>query len=126
MPPMDRVRLPPGPSGLLLDLVSQMRFGVKAVYTDGTGVTKVNWSPATIGLIPAPLVTLTSVTPAACAGVTAWISVSDSTLILAAGVPLNVTELTLLQYPEPVMNTVVPPVVGPEFGETFPTVEAPL
>jgi hypothetical protein len=48
-----------------------MRFGVKAVYTDGTGVTKVNWSAAEVALVFAPLVTVTSTVPAACAGLTA-------------------------------------------------------
>jgi hypothetical protein len=46
--------------------------------------------------------------------------------MLAAGDVPKWTAVTLLQYPEPVMNTVVPPDVGPEFGETFPTDAAPL
>src|SRR6266849_5867501 len=74
-----------------------------------------------MALVPVLLVTRTSTVPAACAGVTAWINVSASTLMLCAGVP-KVTAETVLQKPEPVMNTDVPPAVVPEIGETPVTV----
>jgi hypothetical protein len=46
--------------------------------------------------------------------------------MLCAGTRPNLTDFTVLQYPEPVMNTDVPPAVVPEVGESPVTVAVPL
>src|SRR2546427_11345060 len=85
---------------------------------------KVNWSALEVALVPDAFVTVTSTVPAACAGVTASISVSDTTVKLAAAVAPNVTAELVLQKPEPVIETVVPPPSDPALGVTFVTVGA--
>jgi hypothetical protein len=68
------------------------------------------------------VVTWTSTVPAACAGVVAAINVALSTLNRAA-VPPKVTVVASVK-PVPVILTLVPPVVGPSFGDTAVTVGA--
>src|SRR5713226_4117771 len=79
----------------------------------GVTTTKVYWSAVDVALVFEALVTVTSTVPAACGGLTTCISVSDSTLMPAAAVAPNLTEDTVLQNPEPVTNTFVPPAVEP-------------
>ena len=67
------------------------------------------------------MLTTTSTVPATCTGETAVIDVGPFTMNDAADVPLNNTD----EAPErfvPVIVTLVPPAVGPEFGATFVTV----
>ena len=77
-----------------------------------------NWSFAEVGLVPPDVVTVTSTGPALAAGDTAVMDVGLLTVTEVAG---NVPKLTVeppLTNPEPVMVTVVPPLVPPEAGET--------
>jgi hypothetical protein len=69
----------------------------------GPGITKVKWSAADVALVPPGLVTVTSTTPAACAGLTAVSSVSDWAVKLVAAVAPKWTEVTVLQKPAPVI-----------------------
>jgi hypothetical protein len=82
----------------------------------------VNLSEAEVAVVPPAVVTVTSTVPAAATGVTAEIRVSDWTLKLAAAVVPKLTALVVLQNPEPVIDTVVPPAVVPWFGVTPVTV----
>jgi hypothetical protein len=86
---------------------------------------KVNLSAVEIALVPAAFVTVTSTVPAAPAGVTAVINVSDWTVKLAAAVEPNLTVEVTLQYPRPVIDTVVPPAMEPELGLTPVTLGGP-
>ena len=61
------------------------------------------------------MVTATSAAPAAPAGVVALISVSETTVKLAAGVPPKLTAVALVKL-VPVMVTVSPPSVDPLVG----------
>jgi hypothetical protein len=63
------------------------------------------------------LVTVTSTTPAACAGVTAVIVVLLVTFTFVAATPPNLTVAPGKKF-VPVIVTAVPPVVCPLFGET--------
>ena len=69
------------------------------------------------------LVTVTFTAPAACAGVRAVIDVLLATATLVAAVPPNVTVAPLAKF-VPVIVTLVPPAMAPEFGETPLTVAA--
>jgi hypothetical protein len=82
--------------------------------------TKLNWSDAPVGLVPAPVVTVTSTVPAACAGDDAVIDVAEFTVNDAAAVPPKLTADAPVN-PLPVIATLVPPAVGPAFGFTFVT-----
>ena len=82
-----------------------------------------NWSAALVALVPPPVVTRTSIVPAAWAGAVAVIWVLLLTVKPLAAVPPKVTAVA----PEklvPVMVTVVPPLVGPLVGEMEVTVGA--
>src|ERR1700729_3535375 len=70
--------------------------------------------------VPPSAVTTTSTVPAACAGVLALISVSDSTSTSVASPP----SLTFAPSvnPVPVITTFVPPAVAPVAGSTDSTV----
>jgi len=63
-------------------------------------------------------------TLSACAGETAVISVEETTVKLVAATPPKRTLVAPVKF-VPVMVTVVPPVLGPEVGETLVTVGAP-
>lgn len=75
--------------------------------------------------VPVPLgvVTVTSTGPAACAGVVAVIVVRSTTTTLVARTPPNLTSVAPTRF-VPVMTTLVPPVVGPLFGDTDVTAGA--
>jgi hypothetical protein len=76
-----------------------------------------------VPLCPLVLVTTTSTVPAAWAGVVAVIDVLLATVTPVAAVPPKVTVSPAAKF-VPVMVTPVPPLVGPELGETEPTVGA--
>src|SRR4029077_10865147 len=124
MPPIARFTLPPGPSVPLLVLVSRIRCGVSAVYTEGVGTVKVYWSADDVALVPAGLVTVTSTVPAECAGLTTWNKVSAKRFALVAGVVPNLIEVPPAQKPGRVMTTLAPPAVVPLLGLTPVTVGA--
>ena len=81
-----------------------------------------NASFALVALVPPPAVTVTSTVPTEAAGA---VAVRDDALPTenVAGVAPNFTALTPMKL-VPVTVTVVPPVVGPEFGFTPVTVGA--
>ncbi len=81
------------------------------------GVTNVNFGPADEE--PISLVTTTSTAPAACAAVTAVISVSETTFTLVASSPIFTVEP--FKNPVPLIFTDVPPVVGPVATSTEAT-----
>ena len=87
-------------------------------------VTKVNWSPAPVALVPPAVVTVMSTVPAAWAGVVAVMDVALLTVKLVAAVPPKLTAVAPVN-PVPVMVTDVPPAVVPLFGLTLVTVGAP-
>jgi hypothetical protein len=96
-------------------------FGVTEV-TVGAPI-KVN-APLRVPEPPA-VVTTTSTVPAAWAGVVAVIEVGPFTVKLVAAVPPKVTAVVPLKL-VPVIVTLVPPSVGPLFGETEVTVGAAM
>jgi hypothetical protein len=67
--------------------------------------------------VPSAVVTLTDFTPATCGGVTAVTEVALTTVTAVAATPPIMTEVAPVRF-VPVSVMVVPPVVGPEFGET--------
>ena len=71
--------------------------------------------------VPPGVVTCTFTAPAACAGVVAVIEVALFTVKLVAAVPPKVTAVAPVKF-VPVMVTLVPPAVGPVFGDTVVTV----
>ena len=75
------------------------------------------WSAFDVALVPPGPVTLTSTVPFAWAGLVAVIWVSESTVKLVAAVAPKSTAVAL-QNPDPVIVTVVPPVFGPNRGDT--------
>src|SRR5438270_1210785 len=95
--------------------------GVTPVTVGGGGAMYVNWSAGFVALVCAPTVTMTSATPAACAGVVALICVALTTLTPVAGVPPTVTVALALKF-VPLIAIAVPPAVGPEVGLTPVTV----
>jgi hypothetical protein len=84
------------------------------------GVTKVNLSAAPVALVPPGVVTVISTIPAEPAGELAMISVAELTAKTTLVLP-NLTALAPVKL-VPVIVTVVPPTVGPLFGETRLTV----
>ena len=82
-----------------------------------------NWSPPWLGLVPNGVVTLTSTTPAACAGLVVVIFVSEFTVKVGAAVAPKCTEVAPVN-PQPVRMTLVPPAVEPMVGETASTAGA--
>src|ERR1700682_156325 len=84
----------------------------------------VNWSASVAALVPPDVVTVTSTTPAAWAGLTAAICVSDTNVKPAAGVAPKLTAVTPVK-PMPLIVTFVPPRVGPELTMTAVTFGGP-
>jgi hypothetical protein len=96
--------------------------GDAEAVTDVHGVPNVNLSLADVALVPAAVVTVTSTCPAACAGLTAVIWVSETIITLVArAVPKWTAKPVLLNW-VPVMVTVVPPDMEPPVGDTPVTV----
>jgi len=85
----------------------------------------VNWSAVTWALVPAGVVTKILRMLTACAGETAMISVLETTVKLVAATAPKRTLVAPVKF-VPVMVTVVPPVIGPELGETPVTAGAVL
>jgi hypothetical protein len=83
--------------------------------------TNVNWSAALVADVPPVVTTVTSTVPALSAGEVAEIDVSEFTVKLAAAVPPKLTADAPVN-PVPVIVTLVPPAVGPAFGDTLVTV----
>src|SRR5260370_39628358 len=99
--------------------------GAAESVTDVHGtVPKVNWSAAVCALVPAGVVTSTSTTPAACAGLVAVTWESVLTVKPVAAVAPKWTDVAPVN-PQPVMTTLVPPNVEPEVGAMPVTVAAP-
>ena len=73
-----------------------------------------------VPLSPPGFVTTTLTEPLACAGVVALIDVLPTTVTLVAGVPPKLT-VAPEANPVPEIETPVPPVVGPDAGETLLT-----
>ena len=78
-------------------------------------------SSVVLGLGTEAVVTITSTSPALCAGLTAEMLVA-LTYVKIAAVPPNVTVMPLAVKPVPVIVTKVVPAVVPVFGETRVTV----
>src|SRR5712691_3478267 len=76
------------------------------------------WSRRDGSVVPAEVVTVTSTVPAACAGLTAVIVASSTTLKLAADAAPKLTPVTPVLNPVPLIVTDVPPATGPLFGVT--------
>src|SRR2546425_480044 len=108
--PLIVIAVPPpvGPEGGLTPV---------AVGAGGGGATYVNWSAGLVTLDWPFTVTITSATPAACAGVVALICVALTTVTPVAGVPPTVT-VAVASKPVPVIVIAVPPANGPEVGLT--------
>src|SRR3989442_4532588 len=87
------------------------------VGAGGGGATYVNWSAGLVALDWPFTVTITSATPAACAGVVALICVALTTVTPVASVPPTVT-VAVASKPVPVIVIAVPPANGPEVGLT--------
>ena len=81
----------------------------------------VNWSRGDAAVVPLAVVTVMSVVLTVCAGLMAVTVVSFTTLKLAAAVAPKATAVRPLLKPFPVSVTEVPPVEGPELGETLTT-----
>jgi hypothetical protein len=79
---------------------------------------KLNWSEGELALVTPAAVTVTSTVPTEWAGLTAVTVVSFTTLKLVADVAPNLTPVTLLLNPVPVIVTVVPPAGAPPMGAT--------
>ena len=99
-------------------------FGL-TLLTLGAGATNVNWS-AVFGMLVVPFgfATVTSTVPAASAGDVAVTCESSTTEKEVAAVVPNLTAVAPVK-PVPVMFTVVPPAVEPEFGLTLVIVGQP-
>ena len=89
-----------------------------------TGAPKVYFEPAEVVEVPAALVAVMSIVPAACTGDIAVICVSEFTVKLVAEVAPKLTTVTLVR-PEPVMVTDVPPAMEPAVGLTEVITGAP-
>ena len=96
--------------------------GLTAPTVGGGGARYVNWSLGSVALDCPPIVTTTSATPAACAGVVALICVALTTLTPVATLPPTVTVAAPVSKLVPVIVIGVPPAVGPEVGLTPLTV----
>src|SRR3989449_4977917 len=97
-------------------------LGLTAVTVCG-GTTYVNSSPGFAALDCPLTVTMTSATPAGCAGVVALICVALTTLTPVAALPPTVT-VAVASKLVPVMVMAVPPAVVPDVGVTAVTVGA--
>jgi hypothetical protein len=118
-PPIARMWSPPGVSRPPSILVSRIRTGLRPVYT--LSVRKVKVSSARVALVPPGVVTVTSVLPAACGGLTAVICEPDTNVKLEAFVDPKLTAVAPVN-PHPVIETLLPPVDGPDVGETLVTI----
>jgi hypothetical protein len=78
---------------------------------------KLNWSAADAALVPLGVVTVTSTVPEGSAGLTAVIEVSELTVKLPAATAPKLTAVAPVKR-LPLMATVVPPLVGPDAGDT--------
>ena len=81
----------------------------------------VNWSPATIALVPPVVVTLTSTAPAAWAGEEAMVSWVGELYVTTAEVAPKAT-VDAAVNPVPVITVEVPPAIGPLVTERLVTV----
>jgi hypothetical protein len=97
--------------------------GLMLVTTGCAVATYVYASPATIGDWPPGVVTLRATAPAAWAGLTAVIVVSETTVKLVAAVAVNATAVAPVN-PVPVIVTTGPPNVDPVSGLTAVTAGA--
>jgi hypothetical protein len=82
----------------------------------------VNWSAAEVAEVPIEFVTVTSTTPADPAGAVAVMDVELTTVTPVALVAPNFTDAPVVVKLVPLIVTTVPPVVGPELGDTPTTV----
>jgi hypothetical protein len=82
----------------------------------------VNWSPAPVGEVFPPTVTVTSTVPALPAGLVAVQLVTELQVTEVAAVVPKLTVAPLVARPLPVMVITVPPVEGPELGLMLATV----
>ena len=95
--------------------------GNNEVTVGGGGAVKVKWSAVLVALVPTGVVTVTSTTPAAWAGLTAVICVDELIPKDAAPIVPNLTEVAPVKL-VPVIVTDVPPIVDPPDGDTAVTV----
>src|SRR5215208_5434781 len=103
----------------VLPLLTVLDVGDALSTNDGfTGATYV-YPEARVAPVPSGFVTVTLAAPAACAGVTAVIDVPLTAPTVAAVSPI-VTAAPAWKF-SPVIVTVVPPAVVPEFGDTLVT-----
>jgi len=95
--------------------------GLMEVRTGSTWY--VNLSAEEVALVPPGVVTVTSASPAAWAGLVAVTCVAETTMTPVAGVPSKLTAVAPVRL-VPVMVTLVPPMVLPVVGLTPETVGA--
>lgn len=95
--------------------------GERPVTVGGGGATNVYLALRPVAEVPSPVVTVTSTSPAACAGATAVIDVDELTRYDVAFVAPNLTDVAPVNL-VPVMVTEVVPAVGPLVGDTSVTV----
>jgi len=101
-------------AGLIPHLVSAIRYGVTGTYE----MPLVTYTKPLPPEVPPAVVTVTSTVPGVLvAGMVAVTSVDDTTVTLVAAVVPKVTAVAP-DSSVPVMATEVPPVMGPESGET--------
>ena len=86
------------------------------LVTVGAAAPYVNISAAEVTDVPPGVVTVTSMDPAVPAGLVTVIELSLTTVKLRVAVVPKVTAVAAVK-PDPVRDTVVPPVVGPDTGE---------
>src|SRR5207249_4154297 len=84
---------------------------LSAVTAGAVAALKVKWSADEVAEVPAVVVTVTSMVPAACDGATAVICVAESTVKEAATVPKRTLVAAVKLVP--VRTTLVPPAVEP-------------
>ena len=92
----------------------------ETLLTEGAGARKVKWSAADVALVAAGVVTVTSTVPGEAEGEVAVMDVALFTVNESAGVLPKLTVVAPVK-PEPVMFTVVPPLVDPVAGATLVT-----
>src|SRR5262249_20192628 len=91
---------------------------VGSTFATVGGATYVNWSAELVALVPPGPETVMSTVPADSAGATAVICPSLSTEKLGAATPPKSTSVVPVNC-APAIVTLVPPAVGPEFGDTL-------
>src|SRR5690348_11455762 len=119
-PPITRFTCPPDVMGEWVFRVSSRRSGLWGVYTPGEPGRYVKWSAGLVGLVTGPLVTLTSIVPADPAGLVVVMLLSSTTTKppVTGLAPNSTCSCAVLQKPEPVIVTPVPPATPPKFGWT--------